>query len=249
MDVQVVTISNRQPQQDYYTFQYLQKSMVDREILILGQEPGEYTGLSDKPRIVYNAIKNGQIKSKYLIFVDAWDVVFVDSAEDIMGKFLNFNSPIVIGAEKNCFPSNFKKEYDRLPFTSSYKYLNSGVIIAETDALLEVLEAMDAPNLPVDYFNPILQKNYHFNDQAMYMDIFLRQPVKMVLDYNCCIVQNMQDVKEDEIVFGGDGAINGEQYRYIKNKETKTHPCIFHWNGSSKTAWSREKILKNLNLL
>jgi len=251
-DCKIVTISNRIPTQDYYTYQYLQKSAGDNEILVLGQSPGEYTGLSDKPRILYHAIKDGLIKEKYICFVDAWDVVFADTLESIMEKYKSFNSPIVIGAEKNCFPGNFKKEYDRLLHTSSYKYLNSGVIIGETDAILEVLEAMDSPNLPRDYHNSQTGTNFHFNDQAMYMDIFLRQPVKMKLDYDCLIAQNMQDVTEDEIGFWGGCSVNPEKadmYAFIKNKETKTNPSIIHWNGGSKTGWSREKILNHLNLI
>ena len=247
-DCKIVTISNRIPTQDYYTYQYLQKSVGDNEILVLGQQPGEYTGLSDKPRILYHAIKNGLITEKYICFVDAWDVVFADTLENIMEKYSSFNSPIVIGAEKNCFPAHFKKEYDRLPHTSSYKYLNSGVIIGETEAILEVLEAMDAANLPRDYHNSQTGTNYHFNDQAMYMDMYLRKPVKMQLDYNCLIAQNMQDVNEDELIifsgFAGEG-----HFANIINKETNSMPSIIHWNGSSKTEWSREKILKHLNLL
>lgn len=240
-NTQIVTISNRIPQEDYYTYQYLQKSAGDNEILVLGQEHGQYTGLSDKPRILYNAIKNGTIKSDYIVFVDAWDVVFVKTLADIMEEYNAHGYDIMIGAEKNCFPSNFKKEYDRLEHSSSYKYLNSGVIVGRTSAIMEALEAMDAPNLPVDYHDSNKGHNFHFNDQAYFMDIFLRQPVSIRLDYRCAIAQNMQDVKEDEIEFEDGG--------FIKNKETNNCPCIIHWNGGSKTGWSRERILKHLNLI
>lgn len=239
-DYRVVTISNRKPTQDYYTYDQLFKSVGSHEILVLGQQRGEYTGLSDKPRILYNAIKNNLIKEDIIFFVDAWDVVFASSLDEVYEKFKTFRCPIVIGAEKNCFPPNFKKEYDKLPSFSSYKYLNSGVIIGYKDAIMEVLEAMDAPNLPQDYRNNITQTNYHFNDQAYYMDLFLRQPVEMRLDYTCFIAQNLQDVTEDELGFS--------EHRIINN-ETKSYPSIFHWNGSSKDKWSREPILKHLNLL
>lgn len=251
MSFKIVTISNRIPTQDYYTYQYLQKSAGDNEILVLGQEPGEYTGLSDKPRILYNAIKKGLIKENLIVFVDAWDVIFADTLESIIEKYKSFNSPIVIGAEKNCFPPHFKKEYDRLPYTSSYKYLNSGVIIADKNALITVLEAMDAPNLPRDYHDNIKGYNHHFNDQAYFSEVYLRQPVKMKLDYNCLIAQNMQDVTEGELFFlyQWDADYENCHKSGIKNKETNKYPSIIHWNGSSKTGWSREKILNHLNLL
>lgn len=235
----IVTISNRIPTEYYYTYEELFKSAPNDEILILGRGEIQYTGLSDKPRILHHAITNGLIKEKYIIFVDAWDVVFASSLHEVMDKYYSFNSPIVIGAERNCFPQNFKKEYDRLISTSSFKYLNSGVIIGETEAILTVLEAMDAPNLPVDYHDGRTGRNFHFNDQAMYMDIFLRQPVKIKLDYNCLIAQNMQDVNESDLKFN----------HRIRNLETNTCPSIIHWNGSSKDKWSREPILNHLKLI
>lgn len=245
-DFKIVTISNRVPTEHYYTYQYLQKSAGDNEILVLGQSEGEYTGLSDKPRILYNAIKNGLIKEQIIIFVDAWDVVFIDRIETLIEKYKSFNSSIVIGAEKNCFPSNFQKEFERLPYSSSYKYLNSGVIVGETDAIMTALEAMDAPNLPVDYHDSRKGYNHHFNDQAYYMDLYLRQPVEIKLDYKCAIAQNMQDVTEDDLLFAW---FNKSNTPFIMNTETQSMPAIIHWNGGSKTGWSRERILKHLNLL
>ncbi len=243
MTYKVVTISNREPQEYYYTYKYLQKSVGSHEILILGQQAGEYTGLSDKPRILHKAISDGLIKEDIILFVDAWDVVFVDKPEVIIDKYKAINIDVEIGAEKNCFPSCFKKEYDRWaePFNTSYKYLNSGVIVGRTDAIMTILEAMDAPNLPVDYRDGRTGRNFHFNDQAYYMDIALRQPVGVKLDRSCWIVQNMQDVAEDEISLC--------DYGSIVNNETKEKPSIIHWNGGSKDKWSREPILKHLNLL
>lgn len=249
-DVQIVTIANHWPTQDYYCYNSLFKSVGNNPITVLGQGEREYTGLSDKPRILYNAIKESVISAKNIIFIDAYDVVFVDTVEIIMDKFKSFQTSIVVGSEKNCFPGNFKNEYDRLPSTSSYKYLNSGVIVGETDAIITVLEAMDAPNLPRDYHDPNKGYNHHFNDQAYYMDIFLRQPVPMKLDYNCEIAQNMQDVTMDDIAFSfriNENSNSG--CAEIRNNETKGFPSIIHWNGGSKTSGTMQPILTHLNLL
>lgn len=250
-EFKIVTIANRWPTEEYYCYPSLFKSVGNNEILVLGQEPGSYTGLSDKPRILYNSIKEGKITEKYIVFIDAFDVVFASPLEEIMSKYLSFKKPIIIGAEKNCFPSNFKKEYDKLPYTSSYKYLNSGVIIGETEAILETLEAMDAPNLPRDYHDPNKGYNHHFNDQAYYMDLYLRQPVKMQLDYNCEIVQNMQDVTLDELSLfvGTSMEPNAPMITKIRNKETNSFPSIIHWNGGSKSSGTMQPILSHLNLL
>lgn len=244
-EFKIVTICNHHCPENYYCLDWLHQTAGENEILVLGQDGNEFTGLSDKPRILYNAIKEGRIKEKYIVFVDAFDVIFTSPLEEIMEKFKSFNTSIVIGAEKNCFPANFKKEYDKLPSTSSFKYLNSGVIIGETNAIMEVLEAMDAEHLPRDYFNQQTGHNYHFNDQAYYMDLFLRQPVPMKLDYECLIAHNMQDVNEEQIIF----VTPTYGKNRIKNAETFSNPSVIHWNGNSKSGWSREPILKHLNLL
>ena len=115
------------------------------------------------------------------------------------------------------------------------------MIVGNTNAIMTCLEAMDAANLPVDYHDGRTGRNYHFNDQAYFMDIFLRQPVKIKLDRSCWVVQNMQDVHEEEIEFCSDGR--------ILNTETGEKPSIIHWNGGSKDKWSRNKILNHLKLL
>lgn len=235
----IVTISNRRPNEWYYTYDQLFKSVGDNEILILGQQPGEYTGLSDKPRILYNAIKDGLIKEEIIIFVDGWDTVMASPVEEVIEKYNQFSSHVVIGGEKNCFPDFYKKEYDRLVSTSSFKYLNSGVIVGHTEAIFELLKAMDAENLPVDYHDGRTGRNFHFNDQSYYLDLFLRQPVNMEIDYQCCIAQNMQDVEEQELDFSN---------KRIRNVETGECPSIIHFNGASKDKWGREKILKHLGL-
>lgn len=236
----IVTVSNRKPLQEYYCYDEFLRSTATHNVLILGKERNEYTGLSDKPRLLYNQIINGIIEEDYIIFVDSWDLVFADDADIVFDKYRTFNKSVVIGAEKNCFPSFFKKEFDRvMKNTGEYKYLNSGIIIGRKDAILEILEAMDAPNLPRDYHDSVTGKNYHFNDQAYYMDIFLRQPVDIALDWSCYIGQNMQEVREDELDFSE---------KRIRNKEHNTYPSVFHWNGGSKDKWSREPILKHLGL-
>jgi len=233
-DTRIVTIANRWPVEDYYCYNSLFKSVGDYEILILGTGEMEYTGLSDKPRILYNAIKDGKIPEKNIIFIDAFDVVFADTVEGIMDKFKSFDCPIVIGAEKNCFPNNFRPEYDRLPHTSSFKYLNSGVIVGETEAILTVLEAMDAPNLPRDYHDGVKGYNHHFNDQAYYMDLYLRQPVKMQLDYNCEIAQNMQDVSMEDVVLSGGCAANVEDAKMYTmfTCVMESYISTYHYFGS-----------------
>ena len=92
MSYRIVTISNRIPDQWYYTYHELFKSARDKEILVLGQQPGEYTGLSDKPRILHKAISDGLIKEDIILFIDAWDVVFAGHPDEVIEKFEKYDA-------------------------------------------------------------------------------------------------------------------------------------------------------------
>lgn len=238
MDYTIVTVSNRIPTQDYYCFNEWWKSVENYNPLIIQRFDTNYQGLGDKPKFVYRAIKNEVIKTKYIIFCDSWDLVFATTPEEIIKKYLEFDADIVISAEKNCFPDTQKKEYDELGATSSYKYLNSGFIVGTTEAFLKVLEAMDLGNIPDDYWDG--QRMVHINDQELYQQIFLKQPVKMALDYNQVLSRTLHEAKLEELDFSEPR---------IRNIETDTYPCTFHMNGNGKTSGCRGAILKHLNLL
>jgi len=238
-EYRVVSICNRFPTEPYYCLNEWYKSLNGHEPLVISAIDTHYQGLGDKPKFVYRAIKKGLIKEKYIIFCDCWDLVFAASLDELIGSYKGFNKPIVISSEKNCFPIDTKEEYDKLPYTSSYRYLNSGMIVGETEALLTVLESMDAENIPDDY-RMENGNNFHYNDQELYQKIFLKQPVEMALDYGQILCNTLHSVGLEELDFSGDR---------IRNIETNSFPCAMHMNGSAKTDGLREPILKHLNLL
>ena len=240
MSYTIVTVANKKPTENYYTFDEFFKSLNGEQISILGTHEGEYGGLGSKPRLLYHAIKNGDIKERHIIFCDCFDLVFAVPPKELFKKYLQFASPFVISAERNCFPDTHKKEYDDLgeDFDSPYKYLNSGMIVAETDAMFTVLESMDAKNIPNDYWDG--EKMINPNDQEYYQKEFLKQPIPMVLDRYQILCNTLHDVKEDEFGF--------TQERLF-NKVTGTYPCSFHLNGGAKTGECRTPILKHLKLL
>lgn len=239
-DFKIVTVCTHYPIQDYYCLDSFIKSLRDTEILVLGTEPNSYSGLGSKPKLLYKAIKYGNLRSKYTLFTDCWDFVFSMSPQHLFENYLLWypNAPIVISSEKNCFPDDLKEKYDALPFTSSYRYLNSGMIVGETDAILAALEAMDLSNVPDDYRKED-GNMCHINDQELWQNLFLKQPIKMVLDYNQILCNTLHSVTLDELSFEPQG---------IRNIETGIVSCSFHFNGDAKTKGLREPILKHLNL-
>ncbi len=240
IDYTIAFVRDKYPTADYFCAREFDKSIEGENILGLGTGgKSEFDGLSDRPRIFYNAIKNGLIKTKYIFAIDCFDLVFVDKPEVILEKHFLLNCDISIGAEKNCFPDLLKEQFDELaPKNTSYKYLNCGTIIAETEALLAMYESMDALNKPRDFFDVEKGGMHHYNEQGWYMDEYLKQPVKIALDYNQNICNCLQNVKPEELDFS-------EQR--IRNIECNTYPSIWHMNGSSKTDFGvRELILKHL---
>lgn len=240
MNFQVVTVSNRKPHEWYYTYDEFFISLGSHKPVILGTKVGEYMGLASKPKLLLAALQSGAIKSDYIIFADSWDIVFAAEPDELLETYFAFNSPIVISAERNCFPATFKDEYDKLPATSSYKYLNSGMIVAESGAMLALLESMDLANVPNDHYNYETNKWVHPNDQELYQEHFLKQPVKIALDYDQILCNTLHSTTIDDLNFNKNR---------IQNNETKSYPCSFHLNGNAKSGVCREPILRHLKLM
>jgi hypothetical protein len=236
----IVTICNRTPIENYYCLEQWKQSVAGTNYMMIQSVGSLYQGLCDKPKFVYRAIKQGFINTEFIIFCDSWDLVFATTPEEIIERFLELNCDLVISAEKNCFPDDLKKEYDNLPYTSSYRYLNSGMIVGYTNKLLEILEVMEVEKIPNDYWDAEKHCNIHFNDQFEYQKIFLNQPVNIKLDYQQIFSRTLHDAKLEELDFSE---------TRIRNIETNSYPCTFHMNGNGKTENGiRENILKHLNL-
>lgn len=241
LDYTIVTVCNRIPIEPYYCLAEFVKSVDDAPIVVLGTNVNEYKGLGSKPKLLYKAIKDGVIKTKYVIFTDCFDLVFQDKPEYTIYKFIEqpYKADLVISSERNCFPADLKDEYDKLPCNTSYKYLNSGFIVGYTSALYEALEAMDLDNVPDDYRNKDGSMT-HINDQFLWQQIFLKQPVKIALDTETIFSNALHSVTLSELDF---------EKEFIRNKETGNIPHTLHMNGSAKTDGLREPILNHLNLI
>lgn len=237
-DYTIFAVSNRRPMEDYYCLDAWERSTEGANKLVVSGVGTHYQGLFDKPKFLYRCIKNEIITTEYIIACDCWDLVFITPPEVIIEVFKTFDTDIVFSSERTCFPDDNKEAYDKLPYTSSYRYLNSGMIVGKTAAILKLLEAMDVESVPDDYWDN--DHMVHFNDQAFYLDWFLKQPVPMKLDYDQKLCTTFHAVELDEIDFSDDG---------IMVKETNTFPCAAHGNGSGKTNGLLQQTLKHLNLL
>lgn len=245
MNVTVVTVSNRVPQEPYYLYEQFHKSLSRHKVtpLILGGgfDKGTYGGLGSKPRLLKAAIEKGLIKTDHIIFTDCWDVVFASSPEDILEKYLHTHghgdAPIVWNAEKNCFP-NADLSSQHPETESPFKYLNSGLAIGKTSDFYAALVEMKADTIPDDHrgvdgnmVEPIDQNNW--------MELLCGGATWMKLDNWCEFFQTLTEVEIGELSFKG---------KHIENVVTKSFPMVFHANGPSKESPVTKLILSHLKL-
>ena len=114
-DYKIVTVSSRTPHEWYYLQKEFYRSLEGYDVLTINNSKEHFwNGLATKPKWLYKAIKDGLIKSKYMQFVDNWDLVYGAKPSEIMACYHTFNSPIVISAESNCFPDTYRKEFDEM---------------------------------------------------------------------------------------------------------------------------------------
>lgn len=234
MKVQVVTVSSYQPKPSYYYYQQMLASVrkFGHEPVILGWHE-HWGGLATKPKLLKKFLQQG-IDADVLLCVDAWDIVFQASPDEVAEKYDNLYDPfrpIIFNAERNCFPrGDLAPEYDKLAainfkgHSSPWKYLNSGVMIGTPEDILNLLNFMKVDEVPDDHQLPD-RTWVHPNDQEHYTVTFLQQPVDMGLDYKTDLAWAMHGTELEEIDFSGPR---------IKNKITGTEPLILHMNGHAK---------------
>lgn len=159
-----------------------------------------------------------------VMFVDAYDVIFVQPPEVLYNKWQKlFDNTVVFNAETNCHPDVELADEYPTPENSRFKFLNSGVYMGRAKDVLKLL--------PEE-----LQDTY--DDQRYFVDKFLyNNPEKSIsLDYNTelfmPICYAVTSVRYD---------LNG-----LYNSEINTYPCLLHANF---TEYSSEYLETFFNLI
>ena len=126
-----------------------------------------YNGNSHKLLYVQEYLNNFPPED-LVLFVDAYDVLFMSNAETIRNKFLNMNVPFLISAERGCFPfPRLAKHFP--PGPSSFRYLNSGSYIGYVHAIKEILNDLS----PIPFWT---------SDQGLLTKHYLKYLGKQTLD-------------------------------------------------------------------
>jgi hypothetical protein len=211
------------------------------EPLILGWgQP--WGGLGNKPRLLLKAIESGQITDDHILFLDAFDTVLARPPCDIMAAYAAYAAPIVWGAERNLFPDIGCDRDAVFPASlGGFRYLNSGVCVAETDAMLAALKCIKADEIPDDHKSADGAHDVNPNDQEIWLNAFADMSMwhipRMQLDTECRIALNMHSVSPDEM------DVSRER---IRIKCSGVEPCIFHANGNAKDSGMLALVLAKL---
>ena len=208
-------------------FRYLKNSskLYDANITFL---TGIWTGKHDK---IFEIKKFLQDKNDndIICFIDAYDVLMCSSTETILQKFLATGYDLVVSAEINCHPSEFKTAYMQIdeipkfnPNKTSHIYLNSCGYIGRKFAIMdlfnwktdeEIIEMIKIHQSDQHYFHYYLIENY--------------EEKNISLDHDTNIFLTLSYVNYDDLV------VNDEK---IYNIPLKTNPCFLHFNEKSYCA-------------
>ncbi|KAL7632452.1 UNVERIFIED_CONTAM: hypothetical protein RMT77_017228 [Armadillidium vulgare] len=161
--------------------------------------------------------KHKDKKDLVILFTDSYDVIVTGEAKDILKQFRSFNANIVFSSEDSCWPDeSLKKDYPLV--LHGYRYLNSGGIIGYAPYLYKLLSTNEIENTEDDqlYYTKI------------FLDADLRKSLKIKLDTQAKLFQNLNGVIEDVAL-----DFQEDDTRLI-NTAYHTNPIIIHGNGPSK---------------
>jgi procollagen-lysine,2-oxoglutarate 5-dioxygenase, invertebrate len=150
-----------------------------------------------------------------MLFTDGHDVRILATPEEVIQRFLTFNTRIVFSAERNCWPHAESAKYYKTstnPFIV-YKYLNSGGYIGYVSDLKQLMD---------EEFYTITQTT---DDQGFFTQLYLKyqnKPGFIQLDTMCRIFQSLHLAENDIDTYT------------LRNTMTKQTPLIWHGNGGGR---------------
>lgn len=183
--------------------------------------------LSDKAKVFREFLNSDPFPDEDIVmFVDAYDVLIIQEAKEIIKEFKSYHSPIILAGERHCFPDGHLAE--KYPISNSkHRYINSGCYIGYVGAIKRMLNKM-----PIETIH---------DDQRLFTHYFLFYPhEKIVIDSDCKLFLCLQDVDEKELKID-------YQLQRVFFTHTRTFPCVIHGNGNGKpkyyvlARWLRKK--------
>jgi hypothetical protein len=186
----------------------LVKKIADYKGLPVHLYTGPWRGFIEKLLMVQRAAKE-LTQYTHLMLIDAYDVIVMGSADEILERYLEFNHPFVCQGEVNCWP-DANKEPQYPACSTPWRFLNSGLYVAERKYLGQIWEKQGPIDITVD-------------DQRWLTDVFLNDPGCILLDTECKLFQGLLGSQHLLEMVGG----------RLHNKKTDTYPLLAHHHGGA----------------
>jgi len=165
-----------------------------------------------------------------ILFVDGYDVLFADTEENILSKFLSMKKPLIFGAERDC---DHQDKFNEGISTNVSSNASSNELIPSGN--LNSGTWIGYNKYVKDFLAKILNQigmNKKRDDQEAISDFFSNSKTNITLDYDSNLFQSFSGsrvpLKCEPIKHMK--AVNG----YWENTLTNSRPSILHLNGDSK---------------
>lgn len=165
----------------------------------------------------------------HLMFIDARDVVVLDSPDEVMKRYFAFNHPWVYNAEPFIWSQESFQPEDYPTPGCRYRYLNAGASIGEIEHMRKWMSLWtNGGELPMEIVT----------DQDWMAHRFVESwPYAIMLDHNCDLFQCM---------CGSDVCTEVSPGR-IHNTLTGTSPIIIHYNGGTDITTAADSNAGGIN--
>jgi len=184
---------------------------------------------------------------KHVLYIDGSDGVLAASAQEILQKFREFNSPIVAGAELNCWPERGDAWAKLFPAQSNgLRFLNAGLIMGERTAMVQAYKTLMSVSHqlargddPTGIEQAWPYRGWHRDDQFLWQVCYLHNKFPMTLDTDFKLLANILGLELD---LHQNPAWTGEDRP--RRKVGGNAPCVLHFPGTGATcrvhAWANK---------
>lgn len=175
----------------------------------------------------------------HILYTDANDTVAAAPPDEVIHKYQQFQSPMVMSGGNTCYPDT---AYYNDFASGSWRFPNAGQWICEFETLLNYFNEFDRHW--AEHGGRMNRDKKGWNrfvcDQLSWTAALVEKRVAFKLDTECQIFQSMYDTSWN---------LYRRQGERFMNTQTGSQPCFFHSNGSrrrKKMAYELADKLKEL---
>ena len=241
--MQVITVAT-DPQHYYHSMvESARRNNINITILGWGQK---WQGFIWKLKLIKDKLKFVD-PNEIIMFIDAYDIIFLKDQNEIIKNFLSYKKNIVFGAvcgnksklEKKVGDEIFYKKYNFPKKKSCFDKLNSGCYIGYAKNILDILNdicnLVDCNDEKID--DQVVMSKY-YSENYDKKKIELDYNVKLVYNFEChndfkYISDNLNRLTNNQT---GEVGISGKLFTLDEKgrffvKETNSYPCLIHGHG------------------